>query len=317
MAQEKYLIEGELLRTRENAEAISSLSGLCRAMEEGRTLEAVARVCGKDMSIGVDLCGVRGVIPREEAVLPVGQSEIKDIAVITRVGKPVCFKVKRIIEDEYGAPVAVLSRRDAQRECLENRIKRLHSGDVIPARITHMEQFGAFVDVGCGIVSLLTIDAISVSRISHPRDRFAVGDRIYTVVRELDRDTGRMYVSHKELLGTWEENAAAFRVGTTVTGVVRSIESYGIFVELAPNLAGLAEYAENVSAGSCASVYIKNVLPDKMKIKLVLIDSFPSPERQPPVKYFIDGARVGHISYWRYSPPDCAKVVESVFDPET
>ncbi|MGL0910084.1 hypothetical protein ACSTB0_13670, partial [Faecalibacterium wellingii] len=42
------------------------------------------------------------------------------------------------------------------------------------------------------------------------------------------------------LLGTWEENAAGFTVGETVVGIVRSVEEYGTFIEIAPNLAGLA-----------------------------------------------------------------------------
>lgn len=54
-------------------------------------------------------------------------------------------------------------------------IAGLTCGDVIPVRITHLEPFGAFADIGCGIVSLLPIDAISVSRIDHPKERFTVG----------------------------------------------------------------------------------------------------------------------------------------------
>ncbi|MBQ7160105.1 MAG: 30S ribosomal protein S1 [Clostridia bacterium] len=314
MTKERYLPEGERLHTIKNTEYISSLSGLEKAMIRGEILEAVALVCTGELSVTVDLGGIKGIIPREEVLLPVGTGEIKDIAIITRVGKPVCFKVTEITEDGQGRPVALLSRREAQRECLREYVMQLIPGDVIPARVTHMEHFGAFVDVGCGIVSLLSIDSISVSRISHPRDRFEVGQRIYTVVREIDYATGRMYVSHKELLGTWEENAARIKCGTTVTGVIRSVESYGIFIELAPNLAGLAEYAEGYSAGRGASVYIKSLIPDKMKIKLVLIDVFGVPERCPPLDYFIDGGTTKHISRWRYSPPNCRKLIESVFE---
>lgn len=61
---------------------------------------------------------------------------------------------------------------------------------------------------------------------------------------------GRVSLSHKELLGTWEENAALFSPGETVSATVRSVESYGIFVELTPNLAGLAEPKAGVRAGS-------------------------------------------------------------------
>lgn len=54
-----------------------------------------------------------------------------------------------------------------------------------------------------------------------------------------------------------------FSTGETVGGIVRSIEPYGIFIELAPNLAGLAEPRENVRVGQAASVYIKALIPEK------------------------------------------------------
>lgn len=312
MIQERYLIEGQRLNTQRNLELTSSLQNLEYAMERGEILESVALVCSSEMNITVDLGGIRGVIPKSEAALPIQSEDVKDIAIITRVGKPVCFKVKAIKADDSGKPYAILSRRAAQEECRRNYIMKLSPGDVIPARITHMEHFGAFVDVGCGIISLLSIDSISVSRISHPCDRFEIGETIHTVVKSVDYETGRMYVSHKELLGSWNENASAFSIGTTVTGIVRSIESYGVFVELAPNLAGLAEFTEGITVGDGASVYIKNILPEKMKIKLVIIDTFPLPPKMKR-KYYIDTSECDRIEYWRYSPVSCGKIVESNF----
>ena len=126
----------------------------------------------------------------------------------------------------------------------------------------------------------------------------------------------------RELLGTWEENAADFEVGQTVSGIIRSVESYGIFVELTPNLAGLAELKEDMGdaselIGKKSAVYIKSILPDRMKIKLVLIDSCQSPDfmRVPsPIRYFCDIEQTKHISYWRYSPPSSRKMIESIFE---
>ena len=56
---------------------------------------------------------------------------------------------------------------------------------------------------------------------------------IRAVVKSIEN--GRITLSHKELLGTWEENVALFSAGETVAGIVRSVEPYGIFVELSPN----------------------------------------------------------------------------------
>jgi small subunit ribosomal protein S1 len=110
---------------------------------------------------------------------------------------------------------------------------------------------------------------------------------------------GRISLTHKELLGTWEENAARFEVGQTVVGMIRSVESYGIFVELTPNLAGLAECKEGVRVGDACAVYIKNIIPSKMKIKLVLIDSFPPARGEIKTEYY---RTEGNISDFSYAP---------------
>lgn len=287
-------------------------------MREGKILEATALLCDSRMRLHVDLYGMTGIIDKSEALYSPSSATIKDIAVITRVGKPVCFKVMGFAR-EGDKEVAILSRREAQKECLTSYLCDMIPGDIIEAKVTHLDSFGAFVDVGCGVVSLLSIDCISVSRISHPSDRLSVGDKIFTVIKSIDRDAGRIFVSMRELLGTWHENASAFEVGQTVAGIVRSIEPYGVFVELSPNLAGLAELREGTDdeslakVGEHAAVYIKSILPDRMKIKLVLIDAYRGSKTISPIKYFVDCESVSHIDKWIYSPPSASKIIETVF----
>ena len=193
-------------------------------------------------------------------------------------------------------------------------------GDIIRAKVTHLENFGAFVDIGCGIPSLLSVDTISVSRINHPRDRLYNGQMIWVVVKSVDRDSGRIFVSTRELLGTWEQNAARFTPGQTVAGIVRSVEDYGVFVELAPNLAGLAEVREcdrdavQSLIGRTAAVFIKSIIPERMKVKLVLIDAHRGePVPLPRLHYFLRGDEVEHMDRWVYSPAGAKKRVETVF----
>ena len=270
-------------------------------------------LCDHNFNLHLDLNPkFRAIIPRNEVQYVKNGEEIKDIAVLTRVGKPVCFKVKGFERSAAGETIAILSRRSAQMECMLNYISDLVPGDIIPTKITHLENFGAFVDIGCGITSLLSIDSISVSRIAHPSARLAVGDMIHTVVKTID-PKGRIYVSEKELLGSWNENASLFDEGQTVKGIIRSVESYGIFIELRPNLAGLAEYRDDVRPGQSAAVYIKSIIPEKMKIKLIIIDSQDTDEYPEQLEYFIDTESVSHIDRWQYSPPNCKKVIETVF----
>jgi small subunit ribosomal protein S1 len=302
--------EGWLLETAENRDALRSPGGLLRAREEDRILEARALICDSGHNLIVDLDCMRGIIPRAEGALGLDDGTTRDIAVISRVNKAVCFKIIDIKHQPDGKSIAILSRRAAQEVAMRHYISKFSPGDIIDARVTHLEPFGCFVDIGCGIPSLIPIDLISISRISHPRDRFHVGQDIKVVVKTLE-DNDRVCLTHKELLGTWEENAARFTPGETVAGIVRSVESYGVFVELAPNLAGLAEPKEGVRTGQSASVYIKNLIPEKMKIKLIIVDSFDAEYKPPEPDYFISS---GKLSRFTYSPASCEKIIETLFE---
>lgn len=300
--------EGCLYDSPSNQRYISSAEGLAEAMEKGIILEAKAILCTGSHDLIVELPCARGIIPREEGAIGIAEGKTRDIALISRVNKIVCFKVTELELTENGELEAKLSRKAAQKECEKNFVSKLESGDIIDARISHMEKFGSFVDIGCGIPSLVPIDTMSVSRISHPTDRFRAGQLIKVVVKSVEN--GRIFLTHKELLGTWEENAEKFKAGETVPGVVRSIENYGVFVELTPNLAGLAESKEGISVGQSVSVYIKAIIPEKMKVKLIIVDICG--EYAPPkeIEYFINS---DHIDHWKYSTENSDKNISTSF----
>ena len=304
-----YLPEGMLCDTEENKAILKSTSAFRACIQTGKILEALAVVCDSEHNLAVELGCMKGIIPREEGAVGIQDGTVRDIAIISRVNKPVCFKVTGFAAGKDGEEVALLSRRLAQEECRKEYLSKLRPGDIVRARVTHLESFGCFVDIGCGISSLIPIDAASVSRISHPRDRFFVGQNIRAVVKTVD-EQGRISLSHKELLGTWEQNAALFTPGETVAGIIRSIEDYGVFVELTPNLAGLAELKTDVKVGQQASVYIKSLIPEKMKVKLIIVDAFDAAYQPGEYRYYQSD---GHMDRFRYSPPESGRLVETVF----
>ncbi len=283
-------------------------SFLAEAQIKQTVMESVVLMCDAEHNLIVNLGNIKGIIPREEGAIGISDGSTRDIALISRVGKSVCFVVTELKTDENGKLYALLSRKKAQELCYRYIVREHKIGDIIEAKVTHLESFGAFCDIGCGNIALLPIDAISVSRISHPSDRFSVGDGIRVIIKNIAED-GKITLSHKELLGTWEENAAIFAQGQTVTGVVRSVEDYGVFVELTPNLAGLAEPNPTARVGQRASVYIKSIIKEKMKIKLIIIDSFDT-SFSPEIKYFYTG---NSLSDWEYSPESCNKKITSRF----
>ena len=307
MPQGPYLPEGFRLNTPENR-WVNTPAAMDQAAEEEQILEGIVTRCDCAHNLVVDCNGITGLIPRSEAALGLSSGRTREIALLSRVGKPVCFQVIGEGDGQY-----LFSRARVQQKALNYLMEHLLPGDVISARVTHLEPFGAFVDIGCGLTSLVGIEHISVSRIAHPAERFYPGQWIHVAVRGVDPSLGRVHLTHRELLGTWLENARRFSPGETVSGVVRGNEDYGVFVELSPNLSGLAERKEGVASGDGVSVYIKSILPEKMKVKLILIDKLESAPSTliRPEDYQITQGRLQHFLY---SPPGKeGRLTETVF----
>ena len=150
---------------------------------------------------------------------------------------------------------------------------QVHTGDVMNGTVKNIKPFGAFVEVENGVVGLLHIEDISVSRIKSPEERFNVGQNIKVMIKSVDKEQNRIELTHKELLGTWDENIQDYQEGERVQGIVKETEKQknGIFIELKPNLVGLAEYKEGYEYGQKVDVFIKRIVKDKKKIKLLIV----------------------------------------------
>ena len=155
--------------------------------------------------------GVKAVMPFAQCADGAETGTVRDIAVLTRVGRPTCFVIEGLDTDEDGAPCYRLSRAEAQRLCKAEYLDTLSPGDILPCTVTHIEPFGAFCDVGCGISALLPIDCMSVSRISSPADRVSVGQQILCAIKNRDAQ-GRFVLTIRELLGTWAENLSLIHI---------------------------------------------------------------------------------------------------------
>ena len=286
------------------------LSSLRAACETRALLETTVLRCDAGRTLHLALAQGEALLPPEEAVAPWISGAGRDIALLSLVGKSVAFRVLDVRADVRGAPQVRLSRRAAQEETRKHLLS-LRPGSVLRARVTHLADFGAFCDIGCGVIAMLPLENLSVARTSHPGERLRVGQRLPVVLARIDPAIPRFTLSCKELLGTWLENASRFAPGDTVPGIVRSVRDYGVFVELTPNLSGLAPLREDLCPGDRVSVRIRSLRPERMKIKLQIVEKLPLRERPDPLRFVLTD---GVLPRWRYSPPNYERPpVETVF----
>lgn len=272
MEEQRFLPEGWDFTESEQDQAImKKVEELKKAKDNNDTLEAVVTKADADFNLYVDLDGIEGIVPRSEVSATVGRDGLPmPVASITKVNKKVQFKIKEINQED-GKVEVILSRKDVEIEVKKWMFENLKEGMILSGIVRNMEQYGVFIDVGGGVTGLLHIEDISVARIMHPSERFKIGDKIKVMVKSFDKETGKIILTYKELLGTWEDNIKDFKEGTTVIGIARAREKNGIFVELRPNLVGLADHKPGVEYGEHVSVFIKKIIPEKKKIKLVIV----------------------------------------------
>ncbi len=243
-----------------------------KAFSEGTILQGYVNNCDSNYNLHVKLGNnLEGIIPRNELeALNVDEFGFCNPNICkNKVNNFVQFKVKEI----YNENNIILSRKKVQEEALQWIKTELKPGMVVNGIVKNIRKFGAFVEIGGGIVGLLHIEDISVSRIKSPEERFSIGQKIDVMIKSIDRENGKLVLSYKELLGDWEENVKDFNEKTIVEGTVKEADKFknGIFIELKPNLVGMAEYKEGFKYGQRVHVYIKKIIKERKKIKLLIV----------------------------------------------
>ena len=266
MEYQKFIPEGW-----EETKDDFSKSFIQEAFDTGKTLQGYVNKCDSNYNLHLNLGNnINGIIPRNE----LEGINVDDFGFCNpnicknKVNQFVQFKVKEIYDDNN----VLLSRKSVQEEALK-WASNLESGMVVNGIVKNMRKFGVFVEIGGGVVGLLHIEDISVSRIKSPEERFFIGQKINVMIKSIDRKENKIVLTYKELCGTWEENIKEFSEGMKVQGIIRETDKYknGIFIELKPNLVGMAEFKTGYRYGQTVDVYIKRIIDDKKKIKLVII----------------------------------------------
>ncbi len=241
-------------------------------------------------------------------ILPFNFDEIATYprnVIIPFIGKKIMAYVDSVEDD-----IVYLNRVNLQVDYKLEVVDNLKRGTIIDTKVLSIAPFGVFVDLGYGVLGLLPIADISIARFPNINEVFSRGDNIKVIFKGMG-NSGYI-VTHKELLGTWEENLANFRIGEYCQGIVREIKSYGAFIELSPNFTGLAEIPQgfDIKSGDTVCVRLKSVNPEKLKVKLSLISLGQSKYK---VKYTYK-IQDGVMNYWKYTPECSQKCIETFFE---
>lgn len=156
------------------------------------------------------------------------------------VGSNVDVKVIDVNEEDEKL---IVSEKAVWETKQEGVIAKYKVGDTVEGDVTAVTDFGAFVRFDANLEGLVHISEIAWQRIDHPRDVLKPGDKVRAEV--INIEGSKIFLSMKKLTpDPWKKVSEKYSLGQLVKGRVLKINPFGLFVELDPEIHGLAHISE-------------------------------------------------------------------------
>jgi small subunit ribosomal protein S1 len=291
---------GVMTLSREKAMRMQGWDKIVKISNEGSLIEGkpVKKVKGGFL---VDIMGIEGFLPSSLSVF----RNVPDKDILYKVFKFKIVKVNNLRRS------IIVSRREAvqaDRDLAKSKIwGELKIGNIYPGMVKAITDFGAFIDLG-GVDGLLHITDMSWSKISHPSEIVAIGDKIEVMVLNMDQASGKVSLGLKQRQADpWQDIENKFSVGSKVKGKVVNILPYGIFVELEKGIEGLVHVSEiswtkrvnnpgeMFAVGDMLETQILNVDKDSRRISLSLKQLEQNPWMEAEAKYPVGSTVSGKV----------------------
>ena len=293
--------DGMMVLSREKARRLYGWDKVSSCSTEGDLVEGFVRRKVKGGFI-IDILGI-------EAFLPASLSAFKGVNDREILNKPFKFKIVKM--NSFRRSLIVSRKEAIQQEREQSRDKLwliLKIGDIYTGTVKNITDFGAFIDLG-GVDGLLHITDMSWSRISHPSEIVAVGNKIEVMVLTIDKDSKKVSLGLKQRMADpWQNIEEMLPVGSQVKGKIVNIMPYGVFVELDKGIEGLIHVSEiswqkrNINPqgmftiGETIEVQILNIDKDNRRISLSIKQLEANPWLDAESKYLKDTKVKGKIT---------------------
>jgi small subunit ribosomal protein S1 len=291
---------GNIVLSREKAMRMQGWDKIVKFSQDGTLVEGrpVKKVKGGFIT---EVMGIEGF-------LPLSLSSFKGMMDKDILFKPFKFKIVKINNLRRNI---IVSRREAvqlERDAAKDKIwGELKIGNVYPGIVKAITDFGAFIDMG-GVDGLLHITDISWSKVSHPSEAVAIGDKIDVMVLNMDREAGKISLGLKQRLpDPWSDIVEKYTVGSKAKGKVVNLVPYGVFVELEKGIEGLIHIseiswakrvnnpAEMFAVGDMVETQVISVDRDARRISLSLKQLEQNPWLEAEAKYPVGSKVSGKV----------------------
>lgn len=257
--------DGMVMLSYEKAKAVRAWARIMKLFDEGKTVDGVVThkvKGGLNVDIGIP------------AFLPGSQVDVQRVTDFDNfIGQTITAYIIKVNQKRGNV---IISRRkflgEQRAEVRKKVLDTISVGQVIQGTVKNITNYGVFIDIG-GVDGLLHITDMTWGRIAHPSEIVRIGETVTVKVLSLDPINEKISLGMKQLQGNpWENLNPEVVVGSRIKGTVSSITDYGLFIEVAKGVEGLAHISEISWTDRIADLHKHYKVGDVVEALVVSLD---------------------------------------------
>jgi small subunit ribosomal protein S1 len=211
---------------------------LLESLQEGQMIKGVVKNL-TDYGAFVDLGGIDGLLH----ITDMAWKRVKHPSEVVEIGDEIDVKVLKFDREKMRVSLGL---KQMGEDPWENITRRYPENTRLFGKVTNIADYGAFVEIEDGVEGLVHVSEMDwTNKNIHPSKVVQMGDEVEVMVLDIDEERRRISLGMKQCQSNpWDEFASSFKKGDHVTGKIKSITDFGIFIGLDGGIDGLVHLSD-------------------------------------------------------------------------
>ncbi|MGB1764265.1 30S ribosomal protein S1 [Alloalcanivorax xenomutans] len=220
------------------AEHSAEREALLESLQEGMVVKGIVKNL-TDYGAFVDLGGIDGLLH----ITDMAWKRIKHPSEIVEVGQEIEVKVLKFDREKMRVSLGL---KQLGEDPWHDIVQKYPEGARVKARVTNLTDYGCFAEIEEGVEGLVHVSEMDwTNKNIHPSKVVEIGDEVEVMILDIDEDRRRISLGIKQCLSNpWEAFATNYQKGDRISGKIKSITDFGIFIGLEGGIDGLVHLSD-------------------------------------------------------------------------
>jgi small subunit ribosomal protein S1 len=206
---------------------------LLETLKEGERVRGIVKNL-TDYGAFLDLGGIDGLLH----ITDMAWKRVKHPSEVVEIGQEIDVVVLKFDREKYRVSLGLKQMGD---DPWENLMRRYPEGTRLFGNVSNITDYGCFVEIEDGVEGLVHVSEMDwTNKNVNPNKVVTLGDEVEVVILEIDEERRRISLGMKQCKpNPWEEFGTTANKGDVISGKIKSITDFGIFIGLEGNIDGL------------------------------------------------------------------------------